>query len=531
MNRLHLASAVESAGEAIVVTDCEARIRYVNPAFQSLTGYRVEEAIGQNPRILQSGAYDTDFYSDMWQTIKSGSKWSGEVKNRRKDGSVYECSLTIAPVFDGDGLIDGFVAIQRDITEIRQAERVLIEKQRELNESQREQLEMKDRFLSQVSHELRTPLAAVHQFLSLLLDDLAGPINSQQREFLGIAYRNVKQLEHLIADLTEVARAQSGKLRIEPRPLDLERAVADAVVSFDGKARAKEIRLRRKVESNLPEVMADAARLQQILSNLIENSIKFTDEEGVIRVVAGLDPDDDSKIRVTVSDTGCGIEPDAMERIFDRLHQENVEGWESRTGLGLGLYITRELVTRQGGRIWVESKQGEGTSFHFTLPSFDLPRILRPALIDRGELRPSWGIVRVDVSPMDPHSSRGASPDMSRDIYHDMCTTVHSDVDVVLRHRFCHGAYATLYAIIGSGPEGTAAAASRICSVMRRDPGALNGTIKFLVRWNADVTRPEEQKLGVDAALAVVATRIEALLEDEEWWEELNHGGSQDTHR
>jgi signal transduction histidine kinase len=278
-------------------------------------------------------------------------------------------TIAISAVHEGaqDFLMKGRVDADLLARSLRHA----IERHRmaeELERARNQQLQMKDRFLSHVSHELRSPLTAIYQFVTIVLDGLGGDLTAEQREYLEVALRNVKQLRTMIADLLDATRAETGKLRIDPRQISIGEAVQEATLAVRKPAGERSLTVSTDVPVDLPSVYADPERIRQVLANLLDNAMKFTPAGGAIQVRATESTDEVGTVRVSVSDTGSGISPQARERIFDRLHQEPDATQSSRRGLGLGLYICRELVTQQGGRIWVESEAGQGSTFHFTLP-------------------------------------------------------------------------------------------------------------------------------------------------------------------
>ncbi len=236
----------------------------------------------------------------------------------------------------------------------------------ELDRTRREQLEMKDQFISHVSHELRSPLSAVHQFTTIVLDGLAGELNSEQREYLEITLRNSLQLRDMIGDLLEVTRVQAGKLTIEPQPTSLCDLFDPMIKIYERRAAEKGIAFRITCPSELPVVQVDPNRIGQVFSNLLDNALKFT-AHGVISISGSRD-EDDGFVCIAVADTGCGIGADELPKIFDRLYQSRNTLESSRKGLGLGLHICQHLVELHGGRIWVESKEGEGAKVFFTVP-------------------------------------------------------------------------------------------------------------------------------------------------------------------
>ncbi|MDQ3519640.1 MAG: HAMP domain-containing histidine kinase [Gemmatimonadota bacterium] len=263
--------------------------------------------------------------------------------------------------------------IERDRAALaRQKRIVLVNQHAKSKEDARalsqEQLKAKDEVLSHVSHELRTPLTAAHQFVAILLDGIAGDLKEEQREYLEIVLRNLKQLQAMIGDLLDTARARGGKLTVDAYPLEVLGLVNDLFRILRSPAAEKGITLDL-VQFEVPVVWADATRVCQILTNLIENAIKFADG-GAIIVSASADQSDPGFVRISVSDRGPGIPPQSTERIFERLFQIDAELDSGRKGLGLGLYICRELAARMGGRLWVESRLGYGSTFFLTLPVF-----------------------------------------------------------------------------------------------------------------------------------------------------------------
>ena len=296
-------------------------------------------------------------------------------------------TLLRIPLLLGSSLLYGYLADQ-----VKQEKK----KAAELEHSRRQQLLTKDQFFSNVSHELRTPLTAVYQFVTIVLDGLGGKVTPEQKEYLEIALRNVKQLQAMVGDLLEAARAESGKLAIHPRGVSLNLSVDETLETFSANARQKGIRLRQSLPGDLPLLYVDPRRLKQILTNLIDNALKFTQKEGSITVGAEIFSDDRDFIHVSVSDTGCGLSPSDAERIFDRLYQveNSIDG--NRNGLGLGLHITRELVVRHGGRIWAQGKPGEGATFNFIMPAFSLKRLLQSLFAD-GQPISSLSLISVEL--------------------------------------------------------------------------------------------------------------------------------------
>lgn len=223
-------------------------------------------------------------------------------------------------------------------------------------------------FYNSVSHELNTPLTFARDFFSLLIEEVAGPLNETQREYLEIALQGCDQLSACIQDMLEVTRLQTGKFSLQPENVDLARMIQRWGKLMKARAESEGLDLEILVHEDLPMVWADGTRVTQVLNNLVSNAIKFTDPPGHIRVEArpcAVDPD---QVQVEVSDTGRGIAPDDIARIFDRFYQTESSDTFVSGGLGLGLAISKEFVERLGGTLAVRSSPGEGSTFTFTLP-------------------------------------------------------------------------------------------------------------------------------------------------------------------
>lgn len=266
-----------------------------------------------------------------------------------------------------------------------------------------QELDLRDQFLSHVSHELRSPLTVVYSFVEILLDGLAGELNEQQRDFLGITHRNAAQLRQMIDDLLEVTRAQTGKLTVNPRRMDLAAEVRATVEGFGPQAGARRIGLRCEVVHEPPPVLADPVRVRQVLVNLLDNALKFTPEGGGVHVRIRTAPNGDDVLAVSVVDEGPGIPEPEREHIFRQLYQLDCAAPAGRRGLGLGLYICRELVTRMGGRIWVEAGPGGGSAFTFTLPRHAPARAIE-ALLTRENL--ARGRFHLVIATLRPNTAR-----------------------------------------------------------------------------------------------------------------------------
>jgi signal transduction histidine kinase len=281
--------------------------------------------------------------------------------------------------------------LQQQIAERKKAEE-------QAAQTREEQLRLKSEFLSHVSHELRSPLSVAYQFTTILLDGLTGPLSPDQREYLEIALRNLDQLKGMIGDLLEASRAEAGKLSVRRSAISVSSVIRDVVKSQSAFAAEKGIALQVDAAPDIPSVYADASRISQVLTNLLDNALKFSPPNTGISLRARPFEADPNFICVSVADCGCGIKPQEAERVFDRLFQGENTMQSSRRGLGLGLHICKELISLHGGSIWVDTIYGKGSTFQFTLPIFARKSLIGPLLTQDGHLVPSLALVTIKVS-------------------------------------------------------------------------------------------------------------------------------------
>jgi signal transduction histidine kinase len=231
---------------------------------------------------------------------------------------------------------------------------------------QKEIEKLKADFLANVSHELRTPLVAIEKSISLLLEKSAGEISQTQNQFLGIAERNLKRLTLLINDLLDLTKLEAKKMELQRSPASIEKVISESLESMEVWAKTKSLVLESKLQPGLPQVNIDSNRMTQVVINLLNNAIKFTPAGGKISVEAGFDQ---KEIRVSVADTGIGIEEKDLKKVFDKFFQTKADAPDDIAGTGIGLAIVKEIVELHGGRVWAESRQGEGAKFIFTIPA------------------------------------------------------------------------------------------------------------------------------------------------------------------
>lgn len=263
-------------------------------------------------------------------------------------------------------------AVQAELT-LEESNKNLLQKNQEIKN-----------FYHTVSHELKTPLTSAREFISIVMDGLAGPLNETQQEYLSIARESCNRLRVSINDLMEATRLETGKLALEMKPGSLAGLIEQLFTILGPVAVRKQITLTQEVQPDLPDFCFDPNRVMQVMVNLLNNALKFTPDHGRVTVTAGESPDHPGYVKVCVKDTGCGLAPTEVERIFERLYQvPNSEGGSQQgLGLGLGLYISRELVQSHGGKIWVESEPGKGSTFCFVITKKQPSENIHALLVD-----------------------------------------------------------------------------------------------------------------------------------------------------
>ncbi len=361
-----LTTALEQSPVGVAMTDANGDIEYVNQRFMQLTGYSLRELKGQNPRILKSGLTPDATYGALWGAIRAGKEWQGEFVNLRKDGTTYWASASISPIKNYDGATTHYVCAQEDVTAIKAAEEALQNSMRAAEDANR----AKSEFLASMSHEIRTPMNAIIGMAELLEET---ELSTQQRRYVDIFKSAGESLLVLINDVLDLSKIEAGKLDVETVPFDLADVVEKTVSVLGIRAREKDIELLSRIAPGTPtKIQGDPDRLRQVLTNLVGNAIKFTDVGQVLVTVENTGDTsrvpDGFNLAVSVADTGIGIPPDKQQAVFESFTQADSSTTRRFGGTGLGLTISRRLVELMGGRIGLTSIEGEGATFHFTIP-------------------------------------------------------------------------------------------------------------------------------------------------------------------
>jgi PAS domain S-box-containing protein len=385
-----LATAVEQSPATVVITDLHGHIEYANPKFTELTGYTLAEVKGKNPSFLKSGHHSQSFYKQLWQTITSGRPWHGTFCNEDKNGTIYWEQASISPVRDPQGKVTHFVAVKENITQLLQYENEL----KQAKESAERANRAKSDFLASMSHELRTPLNAIIGFSEVLKEQYFGPLVDKQQEYVDDILESGRHLLSLINDILDLSRVEAGKTELEPTRVDVSDLIDNSMVMIKEKAAKHNITLNKEVTAEIQEqqIIADNRRLKQIMYNLLSNAVKFTPDGGIITVRAerihgtthtGFDTGMDGPcVKISVTDTGSGIDPAYQDKVFEPFFQINRTQQDKNPGTGLGLSLTRDLVMLHGGKIFLNSEgQGKGSTFSFIIP-VNLKRTQGPSHTD-----------------------------------------------------------------------------------------------------------------------------------------------------
>ena len=359
-----LVTAIEQTTETVVITDLNGTIQYCNPAFERITGYSKEEAIGQNPRVLKSGKHGKEVYQSLWTTIMQGKVWAGRLTNKKKDGSLYEEDATISPIRDASGTISGFVAVKRDVTEQLQLERQLLQAQK---------LESVGRLAGGVAHDFNNLLTVINGYSGFLLDEMAAqdPLRSYADE--------IKIAGERAASLTKQLLAFSRKQIIEKRAVDINTTIRESAPMLQ-RLIGEDIALETHLDDSLGQVLSDPDQIHQVLMNLAVNArdamvdggrlaIETTNVE-IDAAVSTLIQDSavpGRYVLLTVSDTGGGMDETTRQHIFEPFFTTKEVG----KGTGLGLSTVYGIVRQSGGWIDVWSPVGVGTSFKIFLPRIE----------------------------------------------------------------------------------------------------------------------------------------------------------------
>lgn len=340
----------DSISDLIFIQDKEHTILKVNKAFADALKMKPSDIVGKKCYELLHKSNNPYPGCPFEETKKDKKTHTKEINDLNIGIPLL---ISTSPIFSEKGELIGSVHIAKDITERKKVE-----------EKTKEAMEIKSQFISMVSHELRTPMTAIKEGIAIVLDGSAGNINDEQKEFLDTAKRNVNRLARLINAVLDFQKLQAGKMPFEMKENDMNDVVNEVSKEMNLLLEKKELKFNLNLDKNLPKAVFDKDRIMQVLINLMNNALKFT-EKGSISIAT---QKKDKTIKISVADTGFGIKKEDIEKLFHMFEQLEKSGDRKTGGTGLGLAISKEIIEKHNGKIWAESKPGKGTSFCFTLP-------------------------------------------------------------------------------------------------------------------------------------------------------------------
>ncbi len=358
-----LTTGLESAANAIVITNRNGDIQWVNPAFLELNGYSEAEIINSNVRLLESGQHSRSFYKTMWQYVLSGRIWCGEIINRRKDDSRYTAEMTITPVRDETGKISNFISIIQDITQRKQAESEMLEAQEAV--AQAERLSALGIMAAGIAHEINQPLNA----LKVMADGMLYWYNKGKIPDIGSVMKNVQEISKDADRIDTIIKHMRSFIysseSTAPKPCDLNLAVEESLLLLGSQLQSHNIEVKTDLASGMPPVLGNGTQLEQIIINLLVNAMHALDTvdkpDKQINILTGWKK---GQVFLGVSDNGPGISKKIKGKIFDPFFTTKSVG----EGMGLGLSVVHSIITSYGGKISVNDNKPAGVTFWIEFP-------------------------------------------------------------------------------------------------------------------------------------------------------------------
>lgn len=356
--RERMTAILQGIGDMVFVVDQNGRIVLFNKIAEDVTGISEKEAIGNDYKNVfkfineRTNKPVKDFIKEAIETKKiTHIEENALLVN--KAGQKIPVADSAAPIKREDAII-GIVIVLRDVT-----------KEREINK-------MKTEFVSVASHQLRTPLSAIKWFIEMLINEDAGKINKQQKEFLDQAYLSNERMIKLVNDLLNVSRIEQGRLSVEPKPTNLNKLAEEVIAEINHQFVAKNIKFKFIKDNKLPKIKIDPNIIREVFKNLLNNAVSYTPGKGNITLKIEKKAND---VLVSIKDTGIGIPKDQQNRLFEKFFRADNALTTETSGSGLGLYVVKSAIESSAGEIWFESKEGKGTSFYFKLPIKGSPKI------------------------------------------------------------------------------------------------------------------------------------------------------------
>lgn len=351
-----LSRAVEQSPTSIIITDINGKIEYVNPKAIKTSGYSLDELIGQNLSIFNSGDLRKEAYDVLWNTILSGNEYKGEFRNKKKNGELYWESVVISPIKNDYGKFSHFLAIKEDITDRKKIEQDLIHA-KELAEQSNN---LKDAFMANISHEIRTPLNGILGMTSIIHEIYSSLISPDEEKYFKAISLSSNRITRTIDTILNYSQLQIGNFPLHPKSLNLSTIIKEQIKRYNVIAASKNVELLFENKTDQLEITGDEYCINNSIASLIDNALKFT-EKGFVKLT--LFENEIGNICLDVKDTGIGISEEYLANLFNPYSQEDVGYSRSYEGLGLSLSLTKEFLNLNGADISVVSKKDSGSVF------------------------------------------------------------------------------------------------------------------------------------------------------------------------
>ena len=356
-----LSRGVEQSSAAIVITDVNGIIEYVNPKFSEVTGYSLDEAIGKKPSILKSGNTTEDEYRELWETIINKKEWRGNFLNKKKSGELYWESASISPIINNKGEITNFIAVKEDITEMKKMTDELIAAKEKAEEMNR----IKSYFYANISHELRTPFVGIMGFAEFLKEQLKNP---EEKEMAEVIFNSSKRLTDTLNKILNITKLEFDKTKINLQNVNVSDIINQVRILYSKTASQYNTEIITNHYADHIYLQTDENLLQEILSNLVNNAVKYT-KDGLIKIITNkINKQNNNFLRIQVKDNGIGIPREKQDLIWLEFRQVSEGFSRSFEGTGLGLSITKKYTKLLNGEVYVESEPGKGSTFTVELP-------------------------------------------------------------------------------------------------------------------------------------------------------------------
>jgi PAS domain S-box-containing protein len=358
-----LAQSLRSINECVSITDMEDKILFVNESFLKTYGYNENELIGKQMSIVRSQNNQQELAGEILSATLHG-KWTGELWNKRKDGSEFPIYLSSTIVNGMDGRPLGLIGVANDITKRKQTEEEIKKTSKALEKLNLE----KDKLFSIIAHDLRSPFHGLLGITKMMANESDTFSSTEIAKYSKEMHIAVENLYKLLENLLEWGQLQNGTIGFNPKELLLSQVFSQSIDTIMQRALQKGIDVLNEINEN-QIIFADERMINSVFGNLLNNAIKFTKRGG--KVVGKAREREDGMVEITVTDSGVGISSNNLRKLFKLDEKVSTKGTENEPSTGLGLLLCKEFVEKNGGKIWVESEEGKGSTFSFSLPVRD----------------------------------------------------------------------------------------------------------------------------------------------------------------